>query len=97
MITAVPAKTIHVVTLPQFLHVHGVGYLFNTVVGNKQREVVWTKALADLVDIFCSFSESKCAETSLAANQHFVSLYMHILASREQLALALVRTVMHST
>ena len=40
---------------------------------DKKKEVVWTKVLADLVGNFCSFSKSKHTETSLAANQHFVS------------------------
>ena len=49
----------------------------------KKKEVVWTKVLADLVGNFCSFSESKRTETSSAANQHFVSSYVHMLTSHQ--------------
>ena len=44
----------------------------------KKKEDVWTKVSTDLVGNFRSFSESKLTETSLAANQHFVSSYVHI-------------------
>ena len=43
----------------------------------KKKEVVWTEFLADLVGNFCSCSKSKRTETSLAANPHFVSSYVH--------------------
>ena len=38
------------------------------------KEVVWTKVLVDLVGNFCSFSESKRTETSLAAFRFSTSI-----------------------